>query len=166
MPHGFRAVLTEMWVSVREVSATTFHAILSPRGRDQGGSCFTLPRQQPLPGARGVDHAQASVGGDRRRFSPCHLGDWICRPNVSPDFPLAVICFSEQTQTWRIGYLQEVSKDGSAVYVAAAGHLRVTVNANGLVQPPSDRPPGVDCFGKTLKELRAEGRVVELTHKR
>jgi hypothetical protein len=83
-----------------------------------------------------------------------------------PDFPLAVICFSEQTQTWRIGYLQEVSKDGSAVYVAAAGHLRVTVNANGLVQPPSDRPPGVDCFGKTLKELRAEGRVVELTHKR
>ena len=47
-----------------------------------------------------------------------------------PDFPLAVICFSGQTQTWRIGYLQEVSKDGSAVYVAAAGHLRVTVNAN------------------------------------
>ena len=81
-----------------------------------------------------------------------------------PDFPLAVICFSEQTQTWRIGYLQEVSKDGSAVYVAAAGHLRVTVNANGLVQPPSDRPPGVDCFGKTLKELRAEGRVVEFGH--
>jgi hypothetical protein len=81
-----------------------------------------------------------------------------------PDFPLAVICFSEQTQTWRIGYLQDVSKDGSAVYVAAAGHLRVTVNANGLVQPPSDRPPGVDCFGKTLKELRAEGRVVEFGH--
>jgi hypothetical protein len=47
-----------------------------------------------------------------------------------PDFPLAVICFVGQTQTWRIGYLQEVSKDGSAVYVAAAGHLRVTVNAN------------------------------------
>ena len=81
-----------------------------------------------------------------------------------PDFPLAVICFSEQTQTWRIGYLQEVSKDGSAVYVAVAGHLRVTVDANGLVQPPSDRPPGVDCFGKTLKELRAEGRVVEFGH--
>ena len=40
-----------------------------------------------------------------------------------PDFPLAVICFSEQTQTWRIGYLQEVSKDGSAVYVAVAGHF-------------------------------------------
>ena len=108
-----------------------------------------------------------SVGGDRHRFSPCHLGDSICVPQTfPPDFPLAVICFSEQTQTWRIGYLQEVSKDGSAVYVAAAGHLRVTVNANGLVQPPSDRPPGVDCFGKTLKELRAEGRVVELTHKR
>jgi hypothetical protein len=29
------------------------------------------------------------------------------------------------------------------------------------VQPPSDRPAGGDCFGKTLKELRAAGRVME-----
>ncbi len=80
---------------------------------------------------------------------------------VPPDRPLAVICFSEQTQTWRVGYFQEVSKDGSATYVAPAGDLRATVNANGLVQPPSDRPAGVDCFGKTLDELRAGGRVME-----
>ena len=78
-----------------------------------------------------------------------------------PDLPLAVICFSEQTQTWRIGYLQQVSKDGSAICVVLAGDLRVTVNANGLVQPPSDRPADVDCFGKTLNELRTAGRVVE-----
>ena len=37
-----------------------------------------------------------------------------------------------------------------------------TVNAN-VVQPPSDRPAGGDCFGKTLKELRAAGRVMELS---
>ena len=35
------------------------------------------------------------------------------------------------------------------------------MNAKGLVQPPSDRPAGGDCFGKTLKELRAAGRVME-----
>ena len=110
-------------------------------------------------GARGVDHAQVSVGGHRRRFSPCDLSDWICRPNATPDLPLAVICFNEKTQTWRIGYLHEVAPDGSAVYVA--GDLRVTVDAKGLVQPPSNRSAGVDCFGKTLKELRAEGRALK-----
>jgi hypothetical protein len=78
---------------------------------------------------------------------------------VPPDLPLAVICFNRQTQTWRVGYLNVVSKDGSATYVS--GDLSVTVNAKGLVQPPSDRPAGGDCFGKTLKELRAAGRVME-----
>jgi hypothetical protein len=78
---------------------------------------------------------------------------------VPPDLPLAVICFNEQTQTWTVGYLNQVNKDGSATYVS--GDLSVTVNAKGLVQPPSDRPAGGDCFGKTLKELRAAGRVME-----
>ena len=68
-------------------------------------------------GARGVEHAQASFSGHRRRFSPCHLGDWMLAQTVPPDLPLAVICFNEKTQTWRVGYLQEVNKDGSATYV-------------------------------------------------
>jgi hypothetical protein len=76
-----------------------------------------------------------------------------------PDLPLAVICFNEQTQTWAVGYLNLVNKDGSATYVA--GDLAVTVDAKGMVQPPSNRPAGGDCFGKTLKELRAAGRVIE-----
>jgi len=83
---------------------------------------------------------------------------------VPPDLPLAVICFNEQTQTWTVGYLNLVSKDGSATYVS--GDLSVTVNAKGLVQPPSDRPAGGDCFGKTLDELRAAGRVMEFTRAR
>ena len=77
---------------------------------------------------------------------------------VPPDLPLAVICFNEQTQTWT-GYLNLISKDGSATYIS--GDLSVTVNAKGVVRPPSDRPAGGDCFGKTLKELRAAGRVME-----
>ncbi len=82
---------------------------------------------------------------------------------VPPDLPLAVICSHGQTQTWTVGYLNLVSKDGSATYVS--GDLSVTVNAKGLVQPPSNRPAGGDCFGKTLKELRAAGRVMEFKRK-
>ena len=78
---------------------------------------------------------------------------------LSPNLPLAIICFNEKTQTWRIGYLDAVSPDGSATYVA--GGLWATVNAKGLVQPPSNRSAGVDCFGKTLDDLRAAGRVME-----
>jgi hypothetical protein len=78
-----------------------------------------------------------------------------------PDLPLAVICFNEQTQTWAVGYLNLVNKDGSATYIA--GDLSVTVNAKGVVEPPSDRPASGDCFGKTLNELRTAGRVMEFT---
>jgi hypothetical protein len=78
---------------------------------------------------------------------------------VPPDLPLAVICFNEQTQTWAVGYLNLINKDGSATYVS--GDLAVTVTAKGVVQPPSNRPAGGDCFGKTLEELRAAGRVME-----
>ena len=78
---------------------------------------------------------------------------------LTPNLPLAIICFNEKTQTWRIGYLDVVAPDGSATYVA--GDLWATVNAKGLVQPPSNRSAGVDCFGKTLDELRAAGRVME-----
>ena len=78
-----------------------------------------------------------------------------------PDFPLAILCFVEKTQTWNVGYLREVGEDGSATYSPLSGSLSVTVNADGLVVPPSDRPAVVDCHGKTLDELRAAGRVVE-----
>jgi hypothetical protein len=80
---------------------------------------------------------------------------------VPPDLPLAVICFNDQTQTWAVGYLNLINKDGSATYLAGGGSLAVTVDAKGVVQPPSNRPAGGDCLGKTLKELRAAGRVME-----
>ena len=81
---------------------------------------------------------------------------------VPPDLPLAVICFNKQTQTWLDGRLSPEGQQGWFCHLRApAGDLRATVNANGLVQPPSDRPAGVYCFGKTLDELRAGGRVME-----
>jgi hypothetical protein len=82
-----------------------------------------------------------------------------------PDLPLSVICFNEQTKTWTVGYLHVVREDGSAIYVAPAGELGATLNTKGLVETPTDRPAGSDCFGKTLKELRAAGRVMEFKRK-
>ena len=81
--------------------------------------------------------------------------------SAPPDFPLAILCFVEKTQTWNVGYLREVGEDGSAIYSPLSGSLSVTVNADGLVEPPSDRPAVVDCHGKTLDELRAAGRLAE-----
>ena len=37
---------------------------------------------------------------------------------LSPNLPLAIICFNEKTQTWRIGYLDVAAPDGPATYVA------------------------------------------------
>jgi hypothetical protein len=117
--------------------------------------------------ARGVDHALPFVGGHRRHNNPCLLATGSIAQTVPPgiaqkvppDLPLAVICFNEQTQTWAVGYLNLINKEGSATYIS--GDLAVTMTAKGVVQPPSDRPGGGDCFGKTLKELRAAGRVME-----
>ena len=43
---------------------------------------------------------------------------------LPPNLPLAIICFNEKTQTWRIGYLDLVAPDGSATYVAGIFGLR------------------------------------------
>jgi len=47
------------------------------------------------------------------------------------------------------------------MYTSLAGHLDATVNAKGVVVAPTNRPAGVDCYGKTLDELRSNGRVLD-----
>ena len=42
------------------------------------------------------------------------------------------------------------------------GLLTATLNAERVVEKPSDRPALLDCYGKSLDQLRAEGRVLEL----
>ena len=42
----------------------------------------------------------------------------------------------------------------------------MTVNAKGVVVTPTDRPAILDCFGKTVDELRAMGRVMDFQVKR
>ena len=80
--------------------------------------------------------------------------------------PLAISCWSEKTQTWRVGYLHTVKANGVATYLAAGGRLSSTLSASGVVESPSDRPEALDCYGKTLDQLRAMGRLFEFQRTR
>ena len=78
-----------------------------------------------------------------------------------PNLLAAIMCYAEPDQSWRVGYLYKVNKNGDAEYVSANGKLSATLNAKGVVEAPTNRPAGVDCYGKTLAELRTNGRVLE-----
>jgi hypothetical protein len=80
---------------------------------------------------------------------------------VPPELQLAIFCWSEQTKTWVVANLSTIKVNGTATYVGANGRLSGTVNAKGVVEPPSNRPVAIDCFGKTLDQLRSMGRVIE-----
>jgi hypothetical protein len=80
---------------------------------------------------------------------------------VPPDFPGAIICYAPADQAWRVGYLSGVNNNGDATYLGASGRLSVTVNAKGIILTPSNRPAAVDCIGKTLDEMRSNGRTME-----
>ena len=80
---------------------------------------------------------------------------------VPPNLPAAIICYAQADQSWRVGYLFRVSKNGDAMYTTPDGRLSATVNAKGVVAAPTNRPAGVDCYGKTLDELRSSGRIME-----
>ena len=79
---------------------------------------------------------------------------------VPSGLALAVVCWNQKTHNWVVGYLQTVQEDGTAIY--GSGHLSAKLNAKRVVELPTDRPGTLDCFGKTLDELRATGRLIEL----
>jgi hypothetical protein len=78
------------------------------------------------------------------------------------NLPMVIMCYAQQDQSWRIGYLYRVRQNGDAIYLAADGKLGATVNAKGVVVTPTNlRPDTLDCYGKTLDELRSKGRAIE-----
>jgi hypothetical protein len=85
---------------------------------------------------------------------------------VPPNLPAAIMCYAEADQSWRVGYLFKVNKNGDAEYVSANGRLSATINAKGIVEAPTNRPAGVDCYGKTLAELRTNGRAMDFQPKK
>jgi hypothetical protein len=74
---------------------------------------------------------------------------------------MGIVCWNEKTETWVVGYLATIKKDGTATYRPAGGQLSATVNAKRVVEAPKDRTPSVDCYGKTIDELKAAGRTFE-----
>jgi len=82
------------------------------------------------------------------------------------NLPMAITCYAPQDQSWRIGYLYRVNPKGDAIYLAADGKIGATVSAAGVVEAPTNRPAGLDCYGKTLDELRANGRVMDFQRAR
>jgi hypothetical protein len=85
---------------------------------------------------------------------------------LPPEMPLAIICWNGQTKTWVVGSLSTIKEDGTATYMATNGRLSATVNSKGVVEPPSNRPAQLDCYGKTLDQLRAIGRASEFQRTR
>jgi len=76
------------------------------------------------------------------------------------------MCYAQADQSWRMGYLYRMHENGDAQYFAPNGQLSVTVSAEGVVLPPTDRPSGLDCYGRTLDELRADRRTLEFERTR
>ena len=87
---------------------------------------------------------------------------------VPPEIPLAVICWNERTKTWQVGNLSAIKEDGTATYIATDGRLSSTVNAKGVVVPPSNRPANITstASARPLDHLRAMGRVIEFQRPR
>jgi hypothetical protein len=85
---------------------------------------------------------------------------------IPPELPLAVFCWNEQTKSWVVGHLSTMKDDGTATYVGPNGRLSGTLNANGVVGSPANRAGALDCAGKTLNELRAMGRLIEVPRTR
>jgi hypothetical protein len=97
------------------------------------------------------------------------LGTFVTRAvaqTAPPNVPAAIICYARADQSWRVGYLQRINKNGDATYMTPDGRLSATVNAKGVVAAPTNRPAGVDCYGKTLDELRSNGRIWEFQRTR
>jgi hypothetical protein len=80
---------------------------------------------------------------------------------VPANLPATIICYAPPDQSWRAIYLLRVTKDGDSLYITPDGRLIVKVNGKGLIESPTDRHGSVDCYGKTLDELRSSGRILE-----
>jgi hypothetical protein len=75
------------------------------------------------------------------------------------DLPLGIVCYSQQSKAWTIGYLQSVNENGTATY---RGQHSATLNADHVLVPPTNRATVLDCYGKSLDQLRAMGRLIPL----
>ena len=89
------------------------------------------------------------------------LATGIAAQTTPPNFPMALMCYFPESQTWLVGYLHRVNRNGDAIYLGAGGRLSARVNAKGVLVAPIDRLASSECKGKTLDELRSNGQAVD-----
>lgn len=71
--------------------------------------------------------------------------------------PIVLLCtLGDKTL---VGYLSEIRKDGSTLYVTAAGQI-ATVDSSGLVSRGSSGVAG-SCSGRTIDQLRESGQALD-----
>ena len=80
---------------------------------------------------------------------------------VPANLPAAIICYAPPDQSWRVAYLSKIDKNGNKIYITPDGRLTATVNSKGVMEAPTNRVGSVDCYGKTVDELRSSGRILE-----
>ena len=102
---------------------------------------------------RGALVAAAAVSPGFALAQPSPPGD-----NPLRDFPLAVVCLHGATAD--LYSLTRIREDGRAFYAALDGGRGGSVTADGRIEAQTEIAPG-SCQGKTLEELRAEGRTIE-----
>ena len=75
------------------------------------------------------------------------------------DLPIAIVCERGARATY--GYLSEIKEDGSALYQSMDRRRSVIVTADGIVEPTTGMAPGNTCFGKSIDDLRKDGKTIE-----
>lgn len=79
-------------------------------------------------------------------------------PRMLQGFPMAVLCTHAGTSD--LYYLGQIREDGSALYRTLGGRRAGIVTAGGPAEAVGDLALG-SCQGKTLRQLRDEGRTIE-----
>ena len=78
-----------------------------------------------MSGIRSFSHAgfwfmaiMAIVGS-----APASLAMDSGAPKVPTEYPLAIVCWNQQTEVWGLGYLANIGKAGTATYMGHGGSL-------------------------------------------
>ena len=89
------------------------------------------------------------------------LGD-VTKASAEPTFknvPFVIVCVREGTAGF--GYLSQVNKDGSAIYISMDGRRAMKLTAEGKTEKVPGMAIGSECVGKKIEDLRAEGLAID-----
>ncbi|GMG85121.1 hypothetical protein LNKW23_43370 [Paralimibaculum aggregatum] len=71
-------------------------------------------------------------------------------------YPLVLVC--DVGNVLLVGYLSEIGKEGGAVYISANGRQSIVIGTDGMLYPTETMRAEGSCAGRSLAELKADGR--------